>query len=88
MWLLDAYVADPRAFFASALWIATVFSMVVYTTVSTFGNAGKALVIVFLVLQLSGAGGTFPIELSSRFFQTINPFLPFTYAIAAMREAV
>lgn len=88
MWLLDAYVADPRAFFAAALWIATVFSMVVYTTVSTFGNAGKALVIIFLVLQLSGAGGTFPIELSSRFFQTINPFLPFTYAIAAMREAV
>ena len=88
MWLLDAYVADPRAFFAAALWIATVFSMVVYTTVSTFGNAGKALVIIFLVLQLSWAGGTFPIELSSRFFQTINPFLPFTYAIAAMREAV
>ena len=88
MWLLDAYVADPRAFFAAALWIATVFSMVVYTTVSTFGNAGKALVIIFLVFQLSGAGGTFPIELSSRFFQTINPFLPFTYAIAAMREAV
>lgn len=44
--------------------------------------------IVFLVLQLSGAGGTFPIELSSPFFQAINPFLPFTYAIAAMREAV
>ena len=88
MWLLDAYVADPRAFFAAALWIATVFSMVVYTTVSTFGNAGKALVIIFLVLQLSGAGGTFPIELSSKFFQTINPFLPFTYAIVAMREAV
>ena len=88
MWLLDAYVADPRAFFAAALWIATVFSMIVYTTVSTFGNAGKALVIIFLVLQLSGAGGTFPIELSSKFFQTINPFLPFTYAIAAMREAV
>ncbi|MBB1543556.1 MAG: YhgE/Pip domain-containing protein, partial [candidate division SR1 bacterium] len=42
----------------------------------------------FLVLQLSAAGGTFPIELSSKFFQAINPFLPFTYAIAAMREAV
>ena len=40
------------------------------------------------MLQLSGAGGTFPIELSGSFFQTINPFLPFTYAIIAMREAV
>lgn len=88
VFLLKAYVADFWAFLRVALWAATVFSLIVYTTVSTFGSAGKAMVIVFLVLQLSGAGGTFPIELSSSFFQAINPFLPFTYAIAAMREAV
>lgn len=88
MWLLDAYVANPRAFFFASLRVALVFSMIVYTTVSTFWSAGKAIVIIFLVLQLSGAGGTFPIELSGTFFQLINPFLPFTYAIAAMREAV
>lgn len=88
VFLLKAYVADFWAFLGVALWAATVFSLIVYTTVSTFGSAGKAMVIVFLVLQLSGAGGTFPIELSSPFFQAINPFLPFTYAIAAMREAV
>ena len=88
MWLLDAYVANPWAFFFASLRVALVFSMIVYTTVSTFWSAGKAIVIIFLVLQLSGAGGTFPIELSGTFFQSINPFLPFTYAIAAMREAV
>lgn len=88
MWLLDAYVANPQAFFFASLRVALVFSMIVYTTVSTFWSAGKAIVIIFLVLQLSGAGGTFPIELSGTFFQSINPFLPFTYAIAAMREAV
>ncbi|PZM87500.1 MAG: hypothetical protein DLD55_01095 [candidate division SR1 bacterium] len=88
VFLLKAYVADFWAFLGVALWAATVFSLIVYTTVSSFGSAGKAMVIVFLVLQLSGAGGTFPIELSSPFFQAINPFLPFTYAIAAMREAV
>ena len=88
MWLLDAYVANPRAFFFASLRVALVFSMIVYTTVSTFWSAGKAIVIIFLVLQLSGAGGTFPIELSGTFFQSINPFLPFTYAIAGMREAV
>ena len=88
MWFLDAYVANPRAFFFASLRVALVFSMIVYTTVSTFWSAGKAIVIIFLVLQLSGAGGTFPIELSGTFFQSINPFLPFTYAIAAMREAV
>lgn len=88
VFLLKAYVADFWPFLLTALWVATVFSLIVYTTVATFGSAGKAMVIVFLVLQLSGAGGTFPVELSGPFFQAINPFLPFTYAIAAMREAV
>ena len=88
MFLLNAYVANPGAFFLTSLWAAMVFSMIIYTTVATFGSTGKAIVIVFLVLQLSGAGGTFPVELSWSFFQAINPFLPFTYAITAMREGV
>ena len=41
-----------------------------------------------LVLQIAGSGGTYPVELLPRFFQIINPFLPFTYAIEMMREAV
>lgn len=88
MFLLHAYVASPGAFFLISLWASVVFSMIIYTTVATFWNAWKAIVIVFLVLQLSGAGGTFPVELSWAFFQAINPLLPFTYSIAAMREAV
>lgn len=88
MRLLNAYVANPLAFYWASLGAAVVFSLIIYTTVTTFGNAGKAIVIVFLVLQLSGAWGTFPIQLSGTFFQTINPFLPFTYTITAMREAV
>ena len=88
MFLLNAYVANKGAFIGITLRAAMVFSMIIYTTVATFWNAGKAIVIVFLVLQLSWAGGTFPIELSGSFFQAINPFLPFTYAIIAMREAV
>jgi putative membrane protein len=40
------------------------------------------------VLQLSWSGGTFPVEMSDPFFQAINPYLPFTYAIKAMREAI
>lgn len=88
IFLLKAYVADKIAFILASLLIATTFSMIIYSTVSTFGNWGKALAILLLVLQLSWAGGTFPIELSGSFFQNINPRLPFTYAINAMREAV
>lgn len=61
---------------------------IVYTLVSVFGNVGKAMAIVLLVLQLSGSGGTFPIQVTPAFFQAIHPYLPFTYAISLMREAV
>ncbi|WP_019119712.1 hypothetical protein [Brevibacillus massiliensis] len=62
--------------------------LMVYTLVSVFGNVGKALAIVLLVLQLAGSGGTFPIQVTPPFFQAIHPLLPFTYAISMMREAV
>ena len=41
-----------------------------------------------LVLQIAGSGGTFPIQLTPKFFQIINPFLPFTYSISFAREAI
>ena len=62
--------------------------MIIYTLVSVFGNVGKALALVIMVLQVSASGGTFPIQLTPRFFQNISPMLPFTYAIGGMREAV
>ena len=49
---------------------------------------GKAIGVVFLVLQISGSGGTFPIECTPAFFRAIYRFLPFTYGINGMREAV
>ncbi|CAM5264049.1 Phage infection protein OS=Lysinibacillus sphaericus OX=1421 GN=LS41612_08380 PE=4 SV=1 [Lysinibacillus sphaericus] len=76
------------SFILFGLIISFVFITVVYTLVSVFGNVGKALAIVMLVLQIAGSGGTYPVELLPTFFQVINPFLPFTYAIGMMREAV
>lgn len=85
---LDGSISSPYYFIPFALFISFVFVTVVYTLVSVFGNVGKALAIVMLVLQIAGSGGTYPVELLPRFFQLINPFLPFTYAIEMMREAV
>lgn len=70
------------------IYISIVFTMIVYTLVSVFGNVGKALTMIALVLQVSASGGTFPVELMSSFFRYINPLLPFTYAIGGMRETV
>ena len=88
MFILKAYVADPVAFVLFGMFISIVFMTIVYTLVSVFGNLGKGLAIIFLVLQLSGSGGTFPIQVAPSFFQTINPFLPFTHAINLLRETV
>ncbi len=86
--LVDGSIQAPTYFILFGLLISVVFVTVVYTLVSAFGNVGKALAIVMLVLQIAGSGGTYPVELLPRFFQIINPFLPFTYAIEMMREAV
>lgn len=87
-YLLGCYISNFRAFVISGVIISISFSMIVYTLVSLFGNVGKAIGVIILVLQISASGGTFPIEVTPPFFQAINPFLPFTYAVGAMRECV
>ncbi|WP_262421808.1 YhgE/Pip domain-containing protein [Bacillus aquiflavi] len=86
--LLKTYVANKYLFVLFGLVISTVFILIVYTLVSVFGNVGKAIAIIFLVLQIAGSGGTFPVQMTPPFFQLINPILPFTYAISMMRETV
>jgi putative membrane protein len=88
LFILGMYSAHSILFTVFAVLIALVFMLIVYTLASIFGNIGKALAIVLLVLQLSGGGGTFPIEVTPPFFQAVHPFLPFTYAIDLLREAV
>ena len=88
MLLLDVTVQHPMWFILFGLFISFVFMIIVYTVVSIFGDVGKAIAIVLLVLQIAGAGGTYPVMLLPEFFQMINPFLPFTYAIDLMREAL
>ncbi|MEK4300040.1 YhgE/Pip domain-containing protein [Oceanobacillus sp. FSL W8-0428] len=87
IFILDAYMAHPAFFTLFSVLIALAFMIIVYTMVSLFGNVGKAIAIIFMILQLSGGGGMFPIQVAPEFFQAIHPFLPFTYAIDILREA-
>lgn len=52
------------------------------------GKAGSFLMLIFLILQLGGSGGTYPIQLSNGFFQAIHPFLPMTYSVDALRNTL
>ena len=88
LFLLNVSVSNQLAFIGISLFSSFVFVTIIYTLVSVFGNIGKAVSVVMLVLQVAASGGTFPIEVTSSFFQAINPLLPFTYAISAMRETV
>ena len=49
---------------------------------------GKAVAVIMLVVQLGGCGGTFPIDVTPAFFRAINPYLPYTFVIDALRECV
>ncbi|EUJ28216.1 phage infection protein [Listeria floridensis FSL S10-1187] len=88
IFLLDVYIKEPVWHVLFSLFISLVFMTIVYTLVSLFNNVGKGIAIIMLVLQISGAGGNFPIQVSPPFFQAIYPFLPFTYAVNLIRESV
>lgn len=88
--LLFLGIQCPHPFlFMLAGWAAgLVFSFFVYTLVVSFGDIGKAVAVVLLVMQVAGSGGTFPIEMTSSFFQAVYPYLPFTHGIAAMHACI
>ncbi|WP_167629292.1 YhgE/Pip domain-containing protein [Listeria valentina] len=88
IFLLHVYIREPVWHVLFSLFISMVFMTIVYTLVSLFNNVGKGIAIILLVLQISGAGGNFPIQVSPPFFQAIYPFLPFTYAVNLIRESV
>ena len=88
LYILKVYCTNPLAFVLGMIYTGIVFTILVYTLVSVFGNVGKVIAIILLVLQVAGSGGTFPIQLTPKFFQIINPYLPFTYAISMARESI
>ena len=88
LYVLKIYCANPLLFVLGSIFTSVIFTFIVYSLCSVFGNVGKVLGIVLLVIQIGGSGGTFPIQLTPKFFQVINPFLPFTYAISFAREAI
>lgn len=88
LYLLKIYCVNPGLFVLGSVFTSVIFTIILYSLCSVFGNVGKVLGIVLLVIQIGGSGGTFPIQLTPKFFQAINPFLPFTYSISFAREAI
>lgn len=68
--------------------ISLVFMMIVFSFVFTFDNAGKAICVLLLVMQVSAAGGAYPLPLVPQWVQNISPWLPGTYAIDMLRSSI
>ena len=85
--ILGIYIDNELMFILSCLFVSGIFMLVVYSFVSALGDVGKAVAIVLLVIQISGTGGIYPVEIMAQFFNVMNPFLPMTYAITLIREA-
>ncbi len=67
---------------------ALTFLVIVYALTRAFGDAGKALAMVFLAVQLSSSGGILPVELSGGLFTQISPWLPLTWVVRAMKASL
>lgn len=70
-------------------WVASfVFVNLVFSLTASFGDVGKAIAVLLMVIQVAGSGGTFPREMLPTFFQNIYPWLPFVHAEDAFRSAI
>ena len=88
LYFLKIQCYHPFKFILAGLVAAVAFTVFIYSITFAFGDIGKAIGIIFLVIQIGGSGGTFPIDVTPQFFRTLNPYMPFTYVIEAMRECV
>ena len=85
---LHVQAVHPLLFMLSGWVSSLVFSFFTYTLVASFGNVGKAIGVLFLVMQISGANGAYPLAVLPKIISGISPFLPATHSITAMRAAI
>lgn len=86
--LLGVQTVNLPLFMGISILTGIVFAIIIFTIVSLFRTMGKAVCIVLMVVQLSGTGGTYPIQALPKIFRMLKPFLPFPYGIDGMREAI
>lgn len=82
-------VPDHPVNFIGAIYLTSfVYMSIVSLLVIVLDNPGRFLAMVLLVLQLGSSEGTFPIQTANSFFQAVNPLVPMTYSIRALRQAI
>lgn len=88
LYFLEIQCPYPFLFLLAGWFTSVVYVVIIYTLTVSFGDIGKAVAVVLMVMQVAGSGGTFPIEVAPKFFQVLYPLLPFTHSMNAMRAAI
>ena len=88
IYLLGCAPVHPWLLWFAAAVASLVFVLLIYSLTISFGDIGKAVVVVVMVVQIAGSSGSYPIEILPEIFAKIYRFFPFPYAINAMREAL
>lgn len=79
---------NPFQYWLAAAIASLLFTLINYGLVFAFGNLGEAVAIIVLVIQVAGAGGTYPIQMLPKMFQVLYNIMPFNFAMTAMRETI
>ena len=79
-------VQNSALYYFASILIGITFTSIIQFLIRNFGDVGKFLALIILVLQLAASGGTFPIETIDKGFQSLTPYLPMTYSIKLLRE--
>ena len=88
MGILGMKVINIGAFLLFSISLSWCYILIQALINHLFGDAGKFINILLLMLQITSSAGSYPLETSPEFFKNIHPFLPMTYAVAAFREII
>jgi len=86
--VLHVPIPEPVRFTAVLAFSSLMFLALVFALIRVFGDLGRVLAVLLLVVQVSAAGALLPIELSDAAFQAVHPYLPLTWVLRAFRVAL
>lgn len=79
-------IQNNALYYTASILVGITFVSIIQFLIRNFGDIGKFLALIVLVLQLAASGGTFPIETIDKGFQSLTSYLPMTYSIKLFRE--
>lgn len=88
LYFLQVQVVHPWLYMLVFWFSGLVFAFIIYTLVVSFANLGKAIAVLMLIIQVTGCGGSYPLQILPGFVQWLSPYLPATHVVNAMRAAM